>query len=161
MNKHIRIVVGSLLLSTFAPLSAVAASDMYIKISDVKGESRVVQCPAGTCALSDLAAGTYQVQLCDEKGAAVSSSAALSHSIKSPRDAASGLATGKRQHKPMTITQQLDKSSPQLFSLVVTEPGSSVTIQPQVVAAEVAAPVSSGGGKGKVNVQDMSMTRQQ
>lgn len=159
MNKHIRIVVGSILLNALVPLAAVAASDMHIKISDIKGESKIVHCPSGTCTVTGLAAGTYQVQVCDEKGAAVSSSTALSHSIKSPRDAASGLATGKRQHKPMTITKELDKSSPQLFSLVVTEPGSSVTIQPQAVATEIAAPVSSGGGTGKVNVQDISMTR--
>lgn len=31
-----------------------------------------------------------------------------------PRDAASGLPTGKRQHKPVTITKQVDKSSPLL-----------------------------------------------
>ncbi|MDR7088715.1 MULTISPECIES: type VI secretion system tube protein Hcp [Cellvibrio] len=159
MNKHIRIIVGSFLLSAFAPLAAVAASDMHIKLNDIKGESKIVHCPGGTCTVTGLAAGTYQVQVCDKNGAAVISSTALSHSIKSPRDAASGLATGKRQHKPMIITQQLDKSSPQLFSLVVTEPGSSVTIQPQAVATDGAAPVSSGGGAGKVNVQDISMTR--
>ncbi len=159
MNKHIRIIVGSFLLSALAPMAAFAASDMHIKINDIKGESKIVHCPSGVCTVSDLAVGTYQVQVCDEKGAAVSSSAALSHSIKSPRDAASGLATGKRQHKPMTITKELDKSSPTLFSLVVTEPGSSVTIQPQSTVNEVAAPVSSGGGKGKVNVQDISVTR--
>ncbi|MDP3643828.1 MAG: type VI secretion system tube protein Hcp [Bacteroidota bacterium] len=34
--------------------------------------------------------------------------------IVSPRDAASGLPTGKRQHKPFTITKELDKSSPML-----------------------------------------------
>lgn len=34
--------------------------------------------------------------------------------VTSPRDAASGLPTGKRQHKPMTITKELDKSSPTL-----------------------------------------------
>jgi hypothetical protein len=33
-------------------------------------------------------------------------------SIVSPRDAASGLPTGKRMHKPMVITKELDKSSP-------------------------------------------------
>lgn len=159
MNKQIRIVVGSILLIALAPLAAFAASDIYIKISDVKGESRVVQCPAGTCALSDLAAGTYQVQVCDEKGAAVSSSTALSHSIKSPRDAASGLATGRRMHKPMTLAKQLDKSSPQLFTVVVPESGSSLTIQAQAPVSEAAAPASSGGGTGKVNVQDISMTR--
>lgn len=38
----------------------------------------------------------------------------VSYSVKSPRDAASGMATGKRQHKPVTFTAQLDKSSPQL-----------------------------------------------
>lgn len=32
--------------------------------------------------------------------------------ILSPRDAASGLPTGKRQHKPFVITKELDKSSP-------------------------------------------------
>jgi len=159
MNKNIGVVMSSLLLGVLASLSAFAASDMYIKISDIKGESNVVHCPAGSCAVSGLAAGTYQVQVCDAKGMAVNSSVALSHSVTSPRDAASGLATGKRMHKPMTITKELDKSSPQLFSLVVTEPGSSVTIQPQAVANEAAAPVSSGGGKGKVNVQDISLTR--
>lgn len=35
-------------------------------------------------------------------------------SVVSPRDAASGLPTGKRQHKPMVITKELDKSSPVL-----------------------------------------------
>ncbi len=29
-------------------------------------------------------------------------------------DAASGMATGKRQHKPLTITKELDKASPLL-----------------------------------------------
>jgi len=33
---------------------------------------------------------------------------------KSTRDAASGLPTGKRQHKPVTITKPIDKSSPLL-----------------------------------------------
>src|SRR4051812_46536780 len=39
---------------------------------------------------------------------------AVSHEIISPRDSASGLPTGKRQHKPMVITKELDKSSPLL-----------------------------------------------
>ena len=34
--------------------------------------------------------------------------------ILSPRDAASGLPTGKRQHKPFVIIKELDKSSPVL-----------------------------------------------
>ncbi len=44
----------------------------------------------------------------------------LSHAIVSPRDAASGLPTGKRQHKPLTITKELDKSTPLLLRALVT-----------------------------------------
>lgn len=158
MKHSMRVVVGSLLLGLFASANVFAASDMYIKLGDIKGESKVVHCPGGACALSGLAAGSYQVQVCDEKGVPISSSVVLSHSITSPRDAASGLPTGKRQHKPMTIVKEWSKSTPQLFSLVVTEPGSSVTIQQQEAKDEVTAP-KSGSGTGKVNLQDMSITR--
>lgn len=37
-----------------------------------------------------------------------------------PRDAASGLPTGKRQHKPFVITKELDKSSPILMKACAT-----------------------------------------
>src|ERR1044072_110634 len=37
---------------------------------------------------------------------------AVSHEIVSPRDSASGLPTGKRQHKPPVVTKELDKASP-------------------------------------------------
>ena len=38
----------------------------------------------------------------------------------SPRDPATGLPTGKRQHKPIEITKEWDASSPQLFTALVT-----------------------------------------
>ena len=41
-----------------------------------------------------------------------------SYGIISPRDAASGLPTGKRMHKPFVITNELDKSSPLLMKLL-------------------------------------------
>ena len=44
---------------------------------------------------------------------------AVSHEIVSPRDSASGLPTGKRQHKPLVITKELDKSSPLLYNVLV------------------------------------------
>jgi type VI secretion system secreted protein Hcp len=44
---------------------------------------------------------------------------AVSHEIVSPRDAASGLATGKRQHKPFVITKEIDKSTPLLYNVLV------------------------------------------
>jgi type VI secretion system secreted protein Hcp len=53
---------------------------------------------------------------------------AVSHEIFSPRDPASGLPTGKRQHKPLTIRKELDKSTPLLYnSLVNNENLTSVT----------------------------------
>lgn len=44
---------------------------------------------------------------------------AVSHEVLSPRDSASGLATGKRQHKPFVITKELDKSSPLLYKALI------------------------------------------
>jgi type VI secretion system secreted protein Hcp len=40
--------------------------------------------------------------------------------VVSPRDPASGLPTGKRQHKPITITKEIDASSPLLYNACVT-----------------------------------------
>src|ERR1051326_3029705 len=37
----------------------------------------------------------------------------------SPRDLATGQASGKRQHKPILITKEWDAASPQLFSALV------------------------------------------
>ncbi|MBI4702374.1 MAG: type VI secretion system tube protein Hcp [Deltaproteobacteria bacterium] len=44
---------------------------------------------------------------------------ATSHEVVSPRDAASGLPTGKRQHKPFTITKEIDKATPLLYYTLV------------------------------------------
>lgn len=46
------------------------------------------------------------------------------------RDAASGLATGKRQHKPVTITKSIDKASPVLAKALASgSPLSNVRIE--------------------------------
>ncbi len=45
---------------------------------------------------------------------------AVSHEIVSPRDAASGLPTGKRQHKPITITMEIGPTTPLLLNALVT-----------------------------------------
>src|SRR4051812_48313859 len=41
---------------------------------------------------------------------------AFDHEVVSPRDAASGQATGRRVHKPFVITKEFDQSSPLLYS---------------------------------------------
>ncbi|MDB5049600.1 MAG: uncharacterized protein JWO30_2671 [Fibrobacteres bacterium] len=43
---------------------------------------------------------------------------AVSHEIISPRDAASGLPTGKRMHKPFIITKEMDKATPLLYNVL-------------------------------------------
>ena len=54
----------------------------------------------------------------------------FSHEVESPRDASSGLPTGKRQHKPLTITKEIDKATPLLMkALTNNENLSEVTIQ--------------------------------
>ena len=40
------------------------------------------------------------------------------HAIATPRDAASGLPTGKRQHQPLQITKEIDESSPILYNIL-------------------------------------------
>jgi type VI secretion system secreted protein Hcp len=44
---------------------------------------------------------------------------AANHEVVSPRDAASGLPTGKRRHAPFTITKEVDRSSPALYAAMV------------------------------------------
>jgi type VI secretion system secreted protein Hcp len=43
---------------------------------------------------------------------------AFFHEIVAPRDPASGRPTGKRMHKPFTITKQLDRSTPLLHNVL-------------------------------------------
>jgi type VI secretion system secreted protein Hcp len=45
---------------------------------------------------------------------------AVSHEIVSPRDPASGLPTGKRQHKPFTITIQYGPTTPKFINALVS-----------------------------------------
>ncbi len=44
----------------------------------------------------------------------------FSYEVKSPRDAATGQASGKRQHGPVTFTKEWGAASPQLFKALVT-----------------------------------------
>lgn len=54
----------------------------------------------------------------------------FAYGVKSPRDSASGQASGKRQHKPVTFVKEWGASTPQLFQALVTnEQLTSVTIQ--------------------------------
>src|SRR5215470_9289278 len=45
---------------------------------------------------------------------------AFQYAVKSPRDAATGQASGKRQHQPIVITKEWGAASPQLFQALTT-----------------------------------------
>jgi type VI protein secretion system component Hcp len=75
------------LVACLLPFSADAALNAYMKLKDaraaeVRSQVRVVSAEEAPTA------------------------------AKAPRDAASGLATGKRQHKPITLTVQFDRALP-------------------------------------------------
>ena len=70
--------------------------------------------------------------------------------VKSPRDAASGLATGKRMHKPLTLTKEYDKSSPKLAE-AVAKGRSSSDLPPSEIAIDEP-------GVQKVSMQDFHFT---
>jgi type VI secretion system secreted protein Hcp len=44
----------------------------------------------------------------------------LTQELKVPFDAATGQSSGRRQHSPLTIVKELDKSSPQFFTAAAT-----------------------------------------
>lgn len=44
----------------------------------------------------------------------------FSYGVSSPRDVASGMATGKRQHMPVTFVKKWGAATPQLFQAAVT-----------------------------------------
>jgi type VI secretion system secreted protein Hcp len=48
------------------------------------------------------------------------SASAFAFAAESPRDAASGQASGMVQHRPLTITKAVDAASPQLFQALMT-----------------------------------------
>jgi|GEM_PF-425289 len=93
--------------TTFKAITAAALAGMilfpmsspgsgYLKIGDIKGES------------TDNAHNDWIIIESFDMG------------IQLQRDAASGLPTGKRQHKPVTITKSVDKSSPKLMEAITT-----------------------------------------
>jgi type VI secretion system secreted protein Hcp len=70
-----------------------AALRLKVNGNDVKGESTVV---------SNDRADTIEVLQYE-------------HAVKSAREAATGMVTGRRQHEPIFVLKRIDKSSPVLF----------------------------------------------
>lgn len=137
----------ALLAALFAlPAMASAATDMYLKLTGVKGETKIVRCVNGACVVDGLAPGKYKVEVCDAKGAVIPSNLALEYSVKSPRDAASGQATGRRQHEPIRITQTPGATATN--EIVITDAGSQVSIQ---IPTDTGAPKAQDHNSSRSN----------
>lgn len=83
------------------------------------------------------------------------------------RDAASGQATGKRQHKPISITKPVDKSSPMLakalrsgesIGMVEVSDGTTVHKLHDCVVTSI-TPVSSPGGDRPMESLSLNFTK--
>jgi Type VI secretion system effector, Hcp len=89
------------------------------------------------------------------------SSSDNSVSIVSPRDPASGLPTGKRMHKPMVITKELDKSSPTLAESAAKGREASAPSISEIVITKSAVQESQSSGidAGKASFKEFTITK--
>ena len=117
------LLVGAMLVTS----TAFAAFDSYLKIEGKKGGSRVVGCTNGACVVSDLAPGEYTISVCTPDGKATTDGSAK-HTITCPRDAASGQASGKRQHGAVRVIKEWGAATP-LLAIAIDEPGVPVTLK--------------------------------
>ncbi len=123
-----RVVIGGALLAV------IAASAMAYALAGTPARAATV--PAVTYAMNMTATGKTQGSF--GKPIVIS---ALSHEIVTPRDPASGLPTGRRQHAPISVTMKWGATTPKFIrALVTNEIFSTVTInllQNSVVVATI------------------------
>jgi FG-GAP repeat protein/type VI secretion system (T6SS) effector Hcp len=79
------------------PASSSDAKPSHVAVGDVNGDGR-----------ADVAVSSKNSAHATEAAASTSSSA----NVQAPRDVATGQASGKRQHQPLTITKSVDKATP-------------------------------------------------
>jgi len=138
-----RLLVLCALLAVVAVVGASpspdSAADYYLKIGDIKGEAAdgsiavtgiawdthaevgrfAVEPPAEVLAryggAQFASAGMAAGLAVSDPGAGGSKPAARQGQVQTPREAGSGMATGRRTHSPVTFVKQWDKASPKLM----------------------------------------------
>ena len=73
----------------------------------------------------------------------------VEYEVTSPRDASTGLATGKRQHKPIKVVAKMDKSAPKLFTMLVNNENVT-TAKIECWSATTIAGATGKGGQEKI-----------
>ena len=122
------VVVSGVLLAATA---SIAASDYYLKIEGVEGETATPS-KAETIELQSWSFGASQA------------------GVVSPRDAASGLPTGKRQHKPVTITKPVEASTPLLRESPTRPTASVAPAQAEVQTVSFSVPEPGDASTAKL-----------
>ncbi|MBV8144126.1 MAG: type VI secretion system tube protein Hcp [Gammaproteobacteria bacterium] len=72
------------------------------------------------CTVVGVKQGTFQGDRTASKATSQIPVLFLTEEVTRPFDTATGLSTGMRTHKPLTIVKELDASSPQFFAAAVT-----------------------------------------
>ena len=95
---------------------AAASADYYLQIKGVGRDA-----PAGPIYLQadvgDLDGDGVQEEAVVRLNCAGGNVVAAHYNVKSPRDSASGMASGKRTHKPVTFVKEWGPASPQLMKM--------------------------------------------
>jgi type VI protein secretion system component Hcp len=179
------IVLGISALSIcVASIRVHAAFEAYLKIEGLDGGSKD---PAhtGWIAISRVVAGDLNADAAADRessspsvseltvrkaggGEATKNSrpvTAANKAVQSPRDIASGQASGKRMHKPFVIMKEMDKASPKLFeacasgkhfpSVTVDMGGKQYTLYDVVIASAQ----KSGGGPHPMETITLNYTK--
>ncbi len=108
-----RIAFGAMLVAV-----VVVGAALYAFAAPRAGAARTASAAAAP-AQSMIVSVTGQKQGVFSKGATIPV-LAVSHEIVSPRDPQSGLPTGKRQHKPISLTMQWGPTTPKFIQALVT-----------------------------------------
>ena len=113
MNRH----PHSESLMKIVPWSVIAGFSLAASGSLVAQERLVAQ--SGGASLTMTIEGSRQGVFAAAKGGNIAG-LRFGYNVKSPRDAASGQATGRRQHGPVVVTKRVGTASPQIFQALTT-----------------------------------------
>jgi type VI secretion system secreted protein Hcp len=142
-------------------LAATMFAPAYMKLGDIKGEAVDAAGKDGHKNEIEILSFSFGA---NQSGIARD---AASGQASGKRDAASGLPTGKRQHKPVTITKPIDKSSPILaralasgdsIGTVEVSDGTTVHTLHDCVVTSI-TPVSSSGGDRPMESISLNYTK--
>lgn len=93
--------------AAFSPATDQPAADYYLKIKGIEGEAA-----DGSIALAGFA---WDTRADVGRFAEYTSPRDVASGMASGREASTGMATGRRTHKPLTIVKQVDKATPKLM----------------------------------------------